>query len=710
LSLKNRLLKNIAKVFLAIAFGFVFLHLMFPLHKELYEPKYSKIYYSDDKTPIRMKLSQDGFWRFYTKNEDVPKLLRDSILTFEDKYFYKHFGVNPFSIIRAAFNNLINKSRIGASTITMQVVKIVEPKERTYLNKIIEILRAFQLEATYTKNEILNIYFNKAPYGGNIEGLRAAAYFYFNKELKDLSISEMAILTTIPKNPNINRPDKQTNLSLKRNIVVDKLHLKHLISESQLQRARKEPIDSTRQKYFFDMVQYTNTLENNNKTDIHTSIDYEIQKYLQSYLKYETLKFNEYNLYNSAVVVIENETLDIKAYIGSNDFFDKKNGGQNDGVLMKKSPGSTLKPFIYALALDEGLITPNRILLDIPINFNGYTPKNYDGQFNGKISAKEALKLSLNIPAIDLQNQLGNNSLYEMLEKIGVGIQNTKSKYGLSIAVGGIDLSLLELTKLYTILANKGIYKYSNQELFSGEASYLVSNILANGYRDKFDGSWQSSINSKKVAFKTGTSSDAKHLYTVGYTSKYTIGLWFGNFDGKKTLGGLTGSNTVSNSLIQIFENIDNTNNWFNKPKTITKKLICKDYFNNEYCKEKTEDMVYSSKEVCMKLDAQKIKYLNIAITDIMKNSCYKNLIKKKPTIVSPTNAKTYTFSKLTPKEYRVLKVECLPFTDDEISLVLNGKPIKNHSYEIFEEGNHKLSCSQSSSKLDSINYRVKLK
>lgn len=705
--LRNKFFKNVAKVFLAIILGIIFLNILFPLDKNLYDIKYSKIYYSHNKTPIRMKLSSDGYWRFYTKNEDVPKLLKESILTFEDKYFYNHFGVNPFSIVRALYNNLTNKSRIGASTISMQIVRIIEPKERTYLNKLIEIFRTFQLETIYSKEEILNIYFNKAPYGSNIEGLRAASYFYFNKKLKNLSISEIGILTTIPKNPNINRPDRQKNLTIKRNNVLDKLYAVNLINESQYNRAKKEHISSIKQKPYFDMIQYTNFLESSNKTDIYTSIDYNLQKYLQKYLKFETLKFNQYNLFNSAAIVIDNKNLQIKAYVGSNDFFDKKNNGQNDGVLMKRSAGSTLKPFIYALAFDEGLITPNRTLLDIPLNFNGYVPKNYDGTFNGKISVKEALKLSLNIPAIDLQNQLGENSLYELLEKVGIAINGLKSKYGLSIAVGGIDLSLFELTKLYTILANGGLYKYSNQKVLSKESTYLVSEILSNGYRNKFDGHWQSAMNSNKVAFKTGTSSDAKHLYTVGFNPNYTIGLWFGNFDGKKTFGNLTGSNAVSDSLIQIFENIEKEKIWFPRPKTIRKEPICLDYFSTHSCKNKILDDVFTKKSKCMSLDTQKIRYLNKQLDEIMKNECYKNLKNENQIIISPLNGKDYVFTKLIPKENRMLKIECLSWGKEKLNLYLNGKPIENKSYLSFEEGNYKVSCSKNSEKITISEFRV---
>ncbi len=709
-NIKRFLQVRVVRYIIIFLLVFVFFNYLFPLDKELYDTKYSKIYYSNNNTPMRMKISEDGFWRFYTSNEDVPKLLKNSIVNFEDKYFYNHFGINPFSIIRAIYNNLTNKSRIGASTITMQVVKIVEPKRRTYINKIIEVLKAIQLELNYSKDEILNIYFNKAPYGGNIEGLRAASYFYYGKELKQLSISEMAILTTIPKNPNINRPDKQINLPTKRDRVIDKLFLNELITKSQFKRAKQESISSKKYKQYFDVVQYTDSLKQSNKTDIHTPIDYEMQTYLQNYLKQETIKYNQYNLHNSAAVVIDNKTLEIKAYIASNDFFDKRHGGQNDGVVMKKSPGSTLKPFIYALALDNGLITPRRTLLDIPMNFNGYTPKNYNGKFNGSISAEEALKLSLNIPAVDLQNQLGDDSLYEMLEKIGIGINGLKSKYGLSIAVGGIDLSLLELTKLYTIFANKGEYKYESQRIFTKEASYLISNILADGYRDMFDGYWQSSVNSKKIAFKTGTSSDAKHLYTIGYSPKYTVGLWFGSFNSMKTTGDLTGSNTVSNSLIQIFENIDNKNNWYKKPKSIQSKLICDDYFNNDKCRNKVKDLVYTNKITCMNLDSQKIKYLNLSPKNIVKNSCYKNLIDRAPILISPTMDQTYTFSKLISEEYRVLKVNCLGFGKEKLNLVLNGRLIKNNTYNIFKEGNYKLSCSQSPSKIDNISFKVNFK
>lgn len=707
------------RFFKALLFFVIFIILLnyiFPIPLEKYSFKYSKIYYSDNHTPIRMKIADDKYWRFYCKNEDVPLLLKNSIINFEDKYFYSHFGVNIFSIFRTIYNNIINNSTIGASTISMQVVKIVEPKERTYFNKLVEIFRAIQLEIHFTKDEILNIYFNKAPYGGNIEGLRSASYFYFNKELDKLSISEMAILTTIPKNPNANRPDKQKNLGKKRDKVLEKLKSNNLITEDEYNRAKKEPIYSKKYLPKFEAIQYTNRIRSVDKTDIQTTINYKFQKFIQEYLKAETTKFNKNNIYNSACIVIDNKTLEIKAYIGSNDFFDNRNGSQNDGVQMKKSPGSTLKPFVYALALDEGLITPKRKLLDIPMNFNGYKPKNYHKTFVGEITMEEALKLSLNIPAIDLQNQLEDNSLYEFLEKLNIGIKDLKTKYGLSIVVGGIDLSLEELTKLYTIFAKKGVYGYTNPKdsnVLSPQASFLISQILSQGYRYKFSSTWNSSPNSIKIAFKTGTSSDAKHLYTIGYNPNYTIGLWFGNFDGKKTVGEITGSNTVSNALIEIFNHLDNSNNWFEQPKEIKEKEICPDYFSQKECSNKQLDFVYTKVNKCMQLTPEKIDYLTkekgISLENLEKLPCYKSIKNNKPIIETPIDKNIYIFNNLVPKEFRTIKVLCKNYNKADLTLVLNEKVIQNNTFLNLEEGFYKLNCSEDKNRFHEITFQVKL-
>jgi len=722
LHLKTNIVSNSFLSLLFLLLLFLFLNIVFPLHQEKYRFNYSKVFLSDTNEPIRMKISEDGYWRFYVTNEKIPDLLIDSIITFEDKYFFHHPGINVFSIIRAVISNL-SGNRIGASTITMQLVRIVEPKDRTYLNKLVEIFRALQLEMNYTKEKILNLYLNKAPYGGNIEGVRAAAYFYFGKKLTNLTISEMAILTTIPKNPNHNRPDRQKNLIEKRNHVLDRLLKRNLINEEQYIRTQKETISSDRKQAKFDCIQYTNSiLSQKIGTDIATSIDFRLQKYIQKLLKSESKKYSEKGLFNSACLVIDNHNMQAKAYVASNDFSDKSHGGQNDGILMMKSPGSTLKPFVYALALDEGLITLKKKLLDIPLNYKGYIPKNYNQKYHGQISTEESLKLSLNVPVVDLQDQLGSNSLYEFLERTRTPVYYPKNKYGLSIAVGGIDISLLNLVKLYTVLANSGMLKKkdgSTKRMFSEEASYLVSKTLADGYRDQFIGYWDSSPNKPSIAFKTGTSADAKHLYTIGYTPEYTIGVWFGNFNGSKPKSDSTGLGIASNTLIEIFEHINKQVKpltWYEVPKGLEKRKICRSYVKKDICNEsKVEDFVIKDKESkCMQLNAQKIKYLleskeYNSSDEILNQDCYKHLKAKPPVIISPYNEQVFLFNDLIPKKFRTIKVTCQSYSSKaNVELYLNNKLIKNNSYLQLDEGSYELECFTDVDKYDVVSFKVK--
>ena len=682
---------------------------------------YSKIYLFDNGEPMMMKLSDDGFWRFHVKNDEIPSLLKKSILVFEDKYFYYHPGVNPFSIIRAVYENL-KGNRIGASTITMQVARMFKPKKRTYINKLREILNAIQIEMNYSKDEILNFYFNKAPYGGNIEGLKAASYFYFGKKPQNLTISEIAILTTIPKNPNKNRPDKQKNLIKKRNIVLKRMFENHLITKEQFIRAKKEPIVSIKKNPAFNCPQYANRLKIDNETlYIKTSINEKLQNFIRELLKVEVKKRNSQGIFNGAAIVIDNKNMQIKSYVASNDFFDKKHGGENDGIMMKKSPGSTLKPFVYTLALDEGLITMQKRLLDMPLSYNGYVPKNYLKIYNGLITASEALKLSLNAPVVDIQNQLGKNSLYELLERAGIPLAFSKKRYGLSIALGGLDISLLDLTKLYTILANSGKLKNVSGEsknLLSPGATYLVSSVLSENYRNSLDGYWDSSPDIPRFAFKTGTSADAKHLYTIGYTPEYTIGVWFGNFDGNKPYVQLSGLKVVADVLSHIFKYINSNikkNTWYNKPDSLTYKNVCTAYTN--ICNKNNLSSELVIKDVlikCMKLNTQKINFLiNLgeigSIEDLIKNDCYKYLKYRPPEIISPANNEEFIFNRLIPKEFQVVKILCKSYSgENDVDIYLDSKPVKNNSFVQPGEGLHILQCIDKNGKADKTSFVLK--
>ncbi len=682
---------------------------------------YSKIYLYENGEYMRMKLSDDGFWRFYIKNSEVPPLLRNSILVFEDKYFYYHPGVNPFSIVRAIVSNLKGK-RIGASTITMQIARMFEPKERTFINKIREMIKAFQIEINYTKEEILNLYFNKAPYGGNIEGVKAASYFYFGKKLKDLTISEIAILTTIPKNPNKNRPDKQKNLIKKRNRVLKRMFDNNLITKEQFERAKKEPIFSKKRSAAFSCVQYTNKLKSS-VNYIKTSINEDLQNHIQGLLKMETKKRNKQGIFNSAAIVIDNSNMEIKAYVASNDFNDKIHGGENDGILMKKSPGSTLKPFVYALALDEGLITLKKKLLDVPLSYGSYIPKNFNNIYYGQLSAEESLKLSLNAPVVDIQNQLDKNSLFEFLERANIPLFYTKKQYGLSIAVGGMDISLFDLTKLYTILANYGILKTNDntrKRFLSKGASYLISSVLSENYRNTLAAYWDSSPDMPKFAFKTGTSAHAKHLYTIGYSPEYTIGVWFGNFNGKKPYEPLSGLKVVSDVLTDIFSYINlkiKKISEFKRPKEIESRRICSSYVTKEKCEDKflTEDLIIKGiKPRCMSLNTQKIKYLIDfgeikSVYELLDEKCYQYLKKLPPEIISPANNEVFLFNKLIPDDFKVIKIACKSYdSGDDVEVYLDLHPIENNSFVNLNEGIHQIQCVDKNGLSSKISFELK--
>lgn len=696
--------------------GFFILNVFYPLDTSKLEFKYSKVFYASDNSIMRIKIADDQYLRFYAKNEEIPQLLTQSILEFEDKYFYSHFGINPISIIRAIFLNLQGR-RVGASTISMQLAKLIEPKPRTITNKIIEIFRTLQIEMHYSKDEILNLYFNKAPYGGNIEGLRAASYFYFGKTLDKLTISEMALLTIIPKNPNKNNPLKLKNLDNTKNRILDLMLEKRLITKNQHTRAIKENITKQRLNLKNNVVHYTNTLPEITKTDVFTTIDSNLQTFSENILKTESKKYQPFNLNSSALIIFENSTGNIKTYVGSNDFYDTQHFGQNDGVMSKKSPGSTLKPFIYALSFDKGIIHPKQTLLDFAKDYSGYTAKNYSGKYQNFISADESLKQSLNTTAIDLEQQLRNKdySLYDFLWDAGVIIGGKKEDYGLPIAIGGVEISLYDLTRIYTILANGGTF--GEKEFFSAESAFLVSEILASNYRDVLNDNWQNAQKTK-IAFKTGTSSNNRHLYAVGYTKDYTIGVWFGNFDNSKPKIKFSARDIVVNVLINIFEYLDKNHNklqWLEEPKNLKKQELCKSYVTLDHCpKDQKVKSYLPVKKTCLTIDTQVTefllqhkKYKNKS--EILNNKCYKHLKNTQPKIIKPYNNQTFIFNNLMPKQFHTIKVECNSLaSDNKTTLYLNNTLIKKEFVNIKEQGLYNLVCMDSLGKSDTINFRVK--
>lgn len=675
---------------------FLILDKIFPLQTANFNRPQSKFLFDKDQKLIAMKLSSDQIWREKISIEKIPIILQKSTIFFEDRYFYSHFGVNFASIFKAFFYNLTHKNRIGASTITMQVARMIEPKKRSYKNKIIEIFRSFQLEFHLNKDEILEIYFNLAPYGGNIEGIKMASYFYFNKNIQELSIAQMALLSTLPKNPNKNRLDKKSNINQLKNSLIKKLYQNKIISKSEFNRALKEKTSPFRQNSINLVTNFANLAFD--KEISQTKINLNYQKKLQEILTGIIKKYKDKNLQNSAAILIDNSDLEVVAYVSSHDKFAKN--GQNDGVLSQRSVGSILKPFIFGLGLDYGFITPKTEVIDTQIFLNDYLPKNYNKHFSGLIGADEALNYSLNIPFISLNTKLGENSLYEILDNFNLVLKN-KDFYGQSIVLGSSGANLFSMVTLFSAFANNGIVKKQKflpnfnfeKRILSPQSAYLTTKVLQNTPRVYLNSIWQNTQNMPPLAFKTGTSSKNKDLLSIGFTPKYTLGVWFGNFSGEKTQN-LNASQTASLAVLQMFSYISKNEilQDFIEPKGLIKKEICLDSYESKKCKNLKEDYLIKGVNLqnkCQNLRIDEINFLQI----LGLNFCEDEKLNLKPLIVSPPNNAVY--EKL--KNNKIL-IKCLTSNSLEVFIKIDDANYTKFEKNIeffreFKSGLHKISC-----------------
>lgn len=996
-----KFLKFTLKIALFCAFAFtlfLILDALYPLNLDMLNKQKSRILYDRNGEILNMQISDDQIWRFYASADEIPPRLKQSAIYFEDRYFYYHFGVNPASILRAATYNFTqnftkksegNVERVGASTITMQVARMMRPKQRSYKNKIIEIFNAFQLEWHFSKDEILGMYFNLAPYGGNIEGVKTAAYFYFKKDLRELSNAQIALLSVIPKNPNKNRLDRRSNINALKNRLISQLREGGVISQSEYERALAEPFSPRRyaapnyaphyallafnnykiQNFTAkDGVNFTQNLEQggmpgatteqassstrraaavesnfsgaagaetnftaaakvgtnlssaantqtgvdlkemnpkeadfktdapkslnlggtslnlneregvesqagakpnepknvkpnereganldewrdlinaarpsqntqslnlneqrgaerlpqnfsaytdsnksqteyspqnssadinlnkqqnvigaahphqepqnpqadassgkqshvnfsaqrnfvsdaraqadfassdaNAQTDstpgaklrensapnakaqinfdlnaktrensanskagaqskgqtalaqelarlnegkIYSSLDLKTQIALEGFLKSEILSLRDKGVRNGAAVLIDNKSMSVIAYVGSHDF--SANEGQNDGVRSQKNVGSTLKPFIYAKALEHGLITPSKKLIDAPITFAGYVPRNYNQGFLGAVSATDALSLSLNIPAVKLNLMLGDDGLYEMLSNVHLA-EFSKDYYGAGIALGSISMSLMDLARLYSAFANGGKLRKleiagakigDDAKILTPQSAYIVTQMLRNAPRSYLGSVWQNTLNAPPLMFKTGTSADARDLYTVALTPKFTLGVWLGNFDGSKTRD-LSGGVSAAKVAFNMFAFLDKSGMLgeaeFARPAGVSFRRVCTDAYREKECAQSAEDLTIDGvepNEECEIYGTSELFYLlKHGLVDPQKvraGRCAAKFAAVKP-VLNDINAKTYETGE---DGFLRLKVQCTAVFGERIYIRLSG-------------------------------------
>ena len=583
------MLKNINFKKVIIFFITLFILLFIYLIKVYitYDPKklveeinYSKVVLDRKGEILSVFLNNEE--EFHIKYDgEVPETLKTAVINYEDKKFYSHSGVDYPRILKSFFNNMTGRKKMGASTISMQVVKLLEPKKRTYFNKLVEVVKAYKLESEFSKEEILKIYLNNVPYGSNIIGYSGAIKMYFNKEVKDLSYAEAALLAVLPNSPGIlNLKKNNDKLEAKRNRLLKTLLDRKLIDERQYKFSLLEKFPNKIYYYEKKAPQFSIFLKNRYPEKIiKSTLDYNLQKKLEKIVHDYSNAMKDVGINNAAVLVVNNKTKEVLAYVASQDFYDKRNNGEIDGLQAKRSPASLLKPFLFALSIDDGLIVPDSVYPDVPIYFGNFYPKNSTNTFTGMVKIDEALIKSLNIPFVKLLSDYGVDRFYYFLENNDNYPEDRFDKYGLSLILGTREMRPVDIAKLYIGLANYG--KVSNlkytltedkpkeYQQFSRGSSYLTLETLSRVVRP---GNEKLYSEQRPISWKTGTSYGMKDAWSVGVSPDYTVLVWLGNFN-QKSIFSLSGVETAGNLLFKVFNIVDINSKTFEKPTDDLKEI-----------------------------------------------------------------------------------------------------------------------------------------
>lgn len=573
---------------------------------------HSTAIYAEEGTLLRLTLASDAQYQLWTPLSEIQPNAVAAVKLYEDRYYSWHCGVNPVALLRGIWRTLFDGSRQGASTITMQLARgLYGINSRSIAGKFKQIVAAMWLESRYSKHDILEAYLNIAPYGGNVKGIATASLVYFNKPASRLNLPEAMTLAVIPQNPNKRFTLTQQNSVLRE--ARQRLWQDWLKSHPQdaqysadmalPDRALNKTLNFPGFHLPFIAPHFTDALlaENLNKRTIHTGLNTRAQATLERMLASYIENNKHLGLSNASAMLLDAKTMQVKALVGSADYYNATIHGQVNGTAAKRSPGSTLKPFIYALAMDQSLIHPASMLKDAPTSFGSYSPENFDGRFIGPISATDALIRSRNLPAVSLSAKLSQPSLYGFLKNAAVSDLKSESHYGLALTLGGGEVTMQELVSLYAMLANKGEFRafslnnasqQTAYRLISEEAAFITLDMLKKNPRP--DTSYP---DKQKVAWKTGTSWGFRDAWTVGVSGNDVLAVWVGNFDGKSNPA-FIGIKTAAPLYFKILDSlrhqrllspysaIDTL-----PPRAISKVKVCaaSGDLPNQYCKNLTE-------------------------------------------------------------------------------------------------------------------------
>lgn len=586
-----RRIKNFTKLkqkkILFPALGVLLMWYVFSFDMSFFRPPTSTVLLAKNGELLGAKIAADGQWRF-PHNDTIPELFEKAIVEFEDRHFYYHPGVNPFSLGRALIQNIKSKKvASGGSTLSMQVIRLYRGKQkRTIFEKIIEVFMAVRMEIFLSKKEILSFYASNAPFGGNVVGLDAASWRYFGRRADQLSIAETATLAVLPNAPGLIFPGKnQEKLLNKRNRLIDKLFKSGEIDSLSCELAKLEPLPDKPRKlpmkapHFLQLAHEYDIGKNYN-----SHIDFDLQNLAEEIVMRHIKVLNENEIHNAAVQVFDIANQRTLIYLGNVTASPSDHAGNVDIIRSRRSSGSILKPLLYALMLNEGELLPNTLLPDVPTQISGYRPQNNSLGYDGAVTAQRALARSLNVPAVKMLQQYGIEKFHLNLQKLSFStIKKEPSHYGLSLILGGAEVSLGDLVSAYGKMAYKLQYDYFGQHPdgnnsmdvpLSAASVYFTFNAMNEVARPDEEENWEQFTSNSKIAWKTGTSYGNRDAWAVGVTRNYVVGVWVGNATGEGRPG-ITGIGAAAPIMFDVFKLLK-PSKWFDAPyDEMDKVAIC---------------------------------------------------------------------------------------------------------------------------------------
>ncbi len=583
---KSRKIAGIAVCAVVLAFFLVPKTLSFPELADFLNRSYSRVFLSSDGIVLQVETVGDGVRREFTPLDRIPEKVQKAFLKAEDSRFYWHYGVDVFSVCRALFQNVFTRKQVsGASTVTMQLARIICPeKNRTFGNKLLECFQAYLIEGKLSKKEILELYLNNLPFGSNVEGITSASWYFFGKKLENLTDAEVLCLAVIPRRPESYNPVKFpentagaaallagkksgiTEQDLLETACTAEIHRFPFYAPHAVTRAGRDLAENAEK--------YGQIYSGVTKTPVVLTLDSSLQFMAEYEVKNHLAQNGTHRIDNGSCLVIENRTGRILAYVGSNDWFDEEHSGQIDGITVRNQMGSSMKPFLYAAALEADILKPNSVLADIPMEFGSeriYYPQNFNNRYNGPVLLRKTLASSLNVPAVHTLSLLGVPEYIRILH--GLGFDSLDEKQALSadlgLSLGAGEVTLEELVRAFSVFASDGKLVSTNlidsaelsknadgepKQVFERDITRIIADFLCDkSARAGGFGLSQSFETTYPSIFKTGTANQYQSIVAVGATPRYTVGVWMGNFSGN-TVMGKTGSSLPADIACRLLD------------------------------------------------------------------------------------------------------------------------------------------------------------